>query len=150
MKKLSCMLLSLVLLTLCACGGQEVREFDPAADAQALLDGGAFSEKLEEIDSQVACSLYGIDPDTVTDCAVYGSTGATAEELAVFVCADEEAAKTVETLLGYRVEDRTADMTGYMPSEVLKLTEAVVERRGKSVLLVVASDYGPVDAFLKG
>ncbi len=149
MKKASFGVLILALLTLCACGGEAARAFEPTG-AQDLLDSGAFSEELEAIDAAVACSLYGIDPDTVTDCTVYGSTGATAEELAVFVCADEDAAQAVEDRLTTRVADRTADMTGYMPKEVLKLTEAVVERRGKSVLLVVANDYGPVDAFLEG
>ncbi len=149
MKKVSLALLALVLFTLCACGGQEAEAFDPSSNAQALLDSDAFSEPLEVIDREVACALYGIDAGTVTDCAVYGSTGATAEELAIFVCTDEEAAKTVETLLGYRVEDRTADMADYLPLEVPKLEKAVVERRGCSVLLVVASDYGPVDALLE-
>jgi len=149
MKKVSYAVLVLALLTLCACGGKEAKTFEPSG-VQTLLDSGAFSEELEAIDTEVACVLYGIDPNTVTDCAVYGSTGATAEELAVFVCADEEGAKAVEALFTTRVSDRTADMTGYMPKEVLKLQEAVVARRGNSVLLVVASDYGPVDAFLEG
>ncbi len=149
MKKATFAVLVLALLTLCACGGKEPEAFDPAG-AQDLLTSGAFSEELEAIDGEVACALYGIDPETVTDCAVYGSTGATAEELAVFVCADEEGAKAVETQLTTRVADRTADMVGYIPLEVPKLQEAVVERRGVSVILVVANDYGPVADWLEG
>lgn len=149
MKKTFFAFLALLFLTLCACGGQEIKEFDPSSNAQTLLESGAFSEPLEAVDREVACALYGIDTEKVTDCAVYGSTGATAEELAIFVCADEDSAKAVESLLALRAEDRTADMADYLPLEVPKLEKAVVERRGCSVLMVVASDYGPVDALLE-
>ena len=83
-----------LVLALSACGGGETAEpFDPAATASALLESGAFSEALEPLDQSVACMLYGIDESTVTGCAVYGSTGATAEEIAVLTLADEEAAQ---------------------------------------------------------
>ena len=150
MKKLLCAAMGLALLfSLCACGGKEetAAPFSPA-DAATLLDSGAFSEALESIDTDVACALYGIDETTVTEAAVYGSTGATAEELAIFVLTDEEAAQAALTALGYRVEDRAAAMADYLPNEVPKLEKAVLEQRESTVLLVVASDYDPVNEFL--
>ena len=151
MKKLLCPLLSLtLLLSLAACGGKPEEEpapFSPT-DAAALLSSGAFSETLEAIDADVACALYGIDETTLTDAAVYGSTGTTAEELAILTLTDEEAAQAALTALGYRVEDRTAAMENYLPNEVPKLQNAVLEQRGNTVLLVVASDYSPVENFI--
>lgn len=150
MKKLLCALLGFaLLLSLSACGGkeEEVAPFSPN-DATALLESGAFSEVLESIDTDIACALYGIDETTVTEAAVYGSTGTTAEELAIFILTDDEAAQAALTALGYRVEDRKAAMASYLPGEVPKLEKAVLEQRGNSVLLVVASDYDPVNEFL--
>lgn len=150
MKKLLCATIGFaLLLSLCACGGKEetAAPFSPA-DATALLESGAFSEALESIDTDVACALYGIDETTVTEAAVYGSTGATAEELAILVLTDEEAAQAALTALGYRVSDRKSAMADYIPGEVPKLEKAVLEQRGNSVLLVVASDYDPVNEFL--
>jgi len=137
-------------LALSACGGKAPAPFTPGEDAEALLQSGAFSEALVEIDQDVACLLYGIDENTVTACAVYGSTGTTAEELAIFTLQDADGAEAALKALTQRVEDRRDEMEDYIPGEVSKLDKAVVERREASVLMVVASDYAPVEAFLNG
>ena len=151
MKKLfSTILSTTLLLSLAACGGgEEAKAFSPD-DAQNLLNSGAFSETLTEIDQTTACLLYGIDETTVTGCAVYGSTGATAEELAIFTFENEEDTSAAASALGYRVEDRKDELANYLPDEISKLDEAVVETRGNSALLVIAADYSPVDDYLKG
>lgn len=152
-KLLSVILISVLLLTLAACGGgsdSKEAPFDPAADASTLLASGCFSEELTEIDLDTACALYGIDRSTVTDGAVYGSTGVTGEELAILVLKDEEAAQTALKMLGYRVEDQTQVLAGYAPDAVAKLKEAVTARRESTVLLVIANDYGPIETFLGG
>ena len=132
--------LALALL-LCACGGGgEKAPFDPAATADALLESGAFSETLEAIDQDVACILYGIDESTVTGGAVYGSTGATAEEIAVFTLSDAAGAAAAKTALENRVTDQKAALESYLPAEIVKLDAALIEQRGNSVLMVVASD----------
>lgn len=147
------MLSAALCLSLTACGGESstpAEIFDPAADVQTLLDSGAFSETLTEIDQETACLLYGIDEATVTGSAVYGSTGATAEEVAIFTFGSEEDTAAAGTALQYRVEDRIEGLADYLPNEIPKLEKAVLEVRGSSVLLVIAADYAPVDAFLKG
>lgn len=150
MKKfLSPLCAALLCLSLAACGGKPA-PFDPAKDAQTLLDSGAFSEVLIPLDQEVACALYGIDQTTVAACAVYASPGATAEELALFTFSSQEEAQTALTLLGYRVEDRRDELENYLPNELPKLDKAVVQQRETSLLLVVAADYGPVEDFLKG
>ena len=151
MKKYVSVFTSLLLaLSLAACGGEEaVTPFDPAKDARTLLETpGVFGETLTEIDGETACSLYGIDPDTVESCAVYGATATSAEELAIFLLKTEEDAGTAAQQLRYRVEDRIDGLKDYLPDEIPSLEDAVVEVRGNSVLLVVADDYGPVQDFL--
>lgn len=152
MKRITFLALPLFLcLALAACGGGKAEKtFDPAADAKILLSSGAFSEELTEIDRDIACATYGIDAATVTGSAVYGSTGTTAEELAIFTLKDADAAQVALQQLQYRVEDRTDSMKSYIPAEVPKLEKAVVTSRGNSVLLVVANDYSPVNTFLEG
>ena len=134
------------VLLLCACGGET--PYEPAATADALLESGAFSEHLESIDQDVACLLYGLDESTVTDSAVYGSTGATAEELAVFTLTDEEAAEAARAALETRISDQRAAYESYIPEEVTKLDVAILDIRGSSVLLVVAADIEAAEAAL--
>lgn len=150
MKKFLLVLCSAALcLSLSACGGKTA-EFSPAKDAAALLNAeGAFATALTQIDQATACALYGIDEAAVTASAVYASPSS-AEELAVFSLNSDEAANAAQTALGYRVEDRMEELEDYMPGEMEKLKSAVVEKRGNSVLLVIAADYGPVNNFLEG
>ena len=136
-------------LVLCACGGGATEPFDPASTASALLDSGAFSENLEQLDQDVACMLYGIDESTVTGSAVYGSTGATAEEIAVFTLTDETAAQAAKTALETRVSDQKTALESYLPAEIVKLDAAIIEQRGSSVLMVVAADAEAAQAVLK-
>lgn len=150
MKKFLLVLCSAALcLSLSACGGKTA-EFSPAKDAAALLNAeGAFATALTQIDQATACALYGIDEAAVTASAVYASPSS-AEELAVFSLNSDEAANAAQTALDYRVEDRMEELEDYMPGEMEKLKSAVVEKRGNSVLLVIAADYGPVNDFLEG
>lgn len=143
MKKfLSVFLSGVLILSLAACGEKAPAAFDPAKDAQSLLDEiGVFAEALEPVDQATACALYGIDEATVTASAVYMANATSAEELAIFSLADEEAAQAAATQLGYRVDDRIEELTSYLPGEVPKLEGAMVETRGSSVLLLVCSDY---------
>lgn len=147
MKKfLSVCLLATLLLFLCACGGEETVKADfTLSDAQTLLDSSAFSEHLEEIDLDIACYLYDLDPAQISEAAVYGSTGATAEELAVILFTDADAAQAAQAHFTTRIADRTRSMADYLPSEVSKLEQAVLEVRGATLLFVVANDYAPVD-----
>lgn len=157
MKKLfSALFLTGLLLSLAACGGKEESQPTPTPkadftldDAQTLLDAGAFSEPLEEIDLEIACYLYDLDPAQISEAAVYGSTGATAEELAVILFTDAEAAQAAKSHFETRIADRTEAMADYIPTEVPKLEKAVLEVRGATLLFVVANDYGPVDELVK-
>lgn len=133
--------LGALCLLLSACGSSEPAPFDPAAAAQALQDSGAFSEPLEPIDQDLACgTLYDIDGETVTDCAVYTTPTAGAEELAVFTLTDETAASAALDALRQRVEEQSDVLRSYQPDEVGKLDNAILEQRGASVLLAVAAD----------
>lgn len=138
-----------LLLSLAACKGESPKADLTLDDAQTLLDSGAFSEPLEEIDLEIACSLYALDQSKVTGAAVYGSTGATAEELAVFIFSDADAATTAKANFETRIADRTEAMADYLPGEVPKLEKAVLEVRGATLLFVVANDYAPVEELLK-
>lgn len=143
MKKfLSVFLSGALLLSLAACGEKAPTAFDPVKDVQTLLDTNqVFAETLEAVDQATACALYGIDEATVTASAVYMANATSAEEVAIFTLADEAATQAAATQLGYRIDDRIDELTSYLPGEVPKLEEAVVETRGNSVLLLVCSDY---------
>ena len=115
---------ALLCLALTACGGGGAvgqTPYDPETAAQALLDSGAFSDALDTVDQDTAAALYGIDADTITGSAVYTSLSAGAEEIAVLVLTDEDAAAAALDGLEARVADQKAVLESYQPDEVSKL-----------------------------
>jgi len=150
------MLLPLLALCLClsACGGGEEQAagYDPAATAQALVDAGVFTQAVDTLDLETACTaLYGgLDPETVEEGVVYASLTAGAEELAVLKLNSQSAAEAALAALENRVAEQKEALEGYQPEEVGKLDQAIVERRGNTVLLLVAGDSVLAQSTLEG
>lgn len=146
MKKLLTVTLALALaLGLSACGGKNDYAVWNADHAQAILDSGAFSEELEELDADTAFMLYkladyGLDREKLKEATVRRSAGATCEELAVLIFDSEDSASSARDALEAYVQNQIDENTDYRPAEIPKLENAYIDRRGESVLLVVASD----------
>ena len=112
-----------------------------AADVETILAADAFSEELEPVDVELVYGLYGLSADAVTGCTAYMSTGASAEEVVLFTVADESGVAKIENACEWRLEDQTFGYKDYMPDELPKLENAIVEVRGNTVLFVVANDW---------
>lgn len=145
MKKWICGLLTGALfLSVCMGCTQPEPKKEPSFPAeltvQKLLDSGAFSETLEELDPMLLFPLRGSAED-YNGSVLYYSTGATAETVAVITSADEEllaaAEETLRLWLDYQIESEKS----YRPAEAQKLERAILEKRGFSILLVVAADW---------
>lgn len=141
--------LTLMMVSLTACG-KKVQEFDVAATPKALMEAGAFSEDLEELEEVILLRLYEMDESKVSKAAGFASTGLTAEEVAVFQMVDETAAQEAEALLQAHLEYQKESNVDYRPNEMPKLDKAVVERRGKTLLFLVANDYAAAGKALEG
>lgn len=136
-KRLLCPLLALLLL-LSACGGKSAAAYT-LDDAQTLLDAGLFDDSMAQVDTFILCRLYGIDQDTVDSAVGYMATNTSvcADELAVLILTDEDAAIAAETACRSRVESQIQVCQDYAPAAVPRLEGAVVSRLGSTVLLAV-------------
>lgn len=147
MKKFFYIVFALVLvLGLSACGGghDNPPPYTPA-NVESIDKAGAFSEELEELDGDTAFVLYklagsGLAREDLKDCAVLRSAGATCEEAAVLVFTSADKAESAVDALKSYVQDQIDANTDYRPAEIPKLEDALVDRRGETVLLVVAND----------
>lgn len=108
MKKLLHMTLVLALLlglSACAKGGDnDAPPLYGTYHVAALVEAGAFSEELEELDGDTAFMLYkladyDLEREDLKDCAVQRSAGATCEEAAVLVFTSADKAKTAKGAL---------------------------------------------------
>jgi len=149
MKRMLTIALALVLaLGLTACGGKEENNAPPlygTSHVEAMVEAGAFSEDLEELDADTAFVLYkladyGLAQEDLKECAVLRSAGATCEEGAVLVFTGADKAEKAETALKDYVQSQIDANKDYRPDEIPKLEDALVSRRGESLLLAVAND----------
>ncbi len=152
MKKL--LILSLVFLlalyALSGCGGkqQATVQFDPQEAADALFASEAFSDILSPIQTNIAAMLYDVPEANIDACSVYCSTGATAEEIAVFRCTDEAAAAALKKAAEQRIEAQKDAYESYAPQEIPKLENALLRSSGAYVVCVVADNYDAVTPVL--
>ena len=163
MKKYLTLALALCLsLTLAACGGgsssapadtgstgpeavDSTTLPDTRTMAQAFLDGGVFSETLEELDLDVAYRLYtledyGVAREDLVAGTVYCSAGSTAEEVAVLTLTGTDAAQTALQALKDHIEVQKESYADYLPDEIPKLDEASVTIYGDTLILVIPAD----------
>lgn len=130
-------------LALAGCGGKKPFVVDDVVEG--LNGSAAFSETLERLEWNVFVRYYGLDGDALTDGVAYGSTGATAEEFAVLVFENDEAAEEGRAALERHVADQMEANRDYRPGDMPKLEKAVLERRENTVLLLVANDYAAAE-----
>ncbi len=131
-----------VLLTgmlLFSCQDQSNQQVDVASAAENIVSALAWDDELALVDDQVASSVYSI-PDGLEDVALYLSSGATAEEVAVFSFSSEDKAKEMEQNLKSRIDSQIAGFSDYVPDEVPRLESAVIYRSGRYVAFCVSGD----------
>ena len=147
MKPLSRLLLTLLLITTTtACSPDRNPTPFPSSLTDQLFASDAFSEPLEELDADLTWMLYGLEEAglpraSLTGAQSYRSSGATCEELALLTFTDEDSAQTAANTLDVYLTGQIQANRTYRPKEIPKLEQAFLERRGTTVLLMVASNY---------
>ena len=157
MKKICCALLSLLTAALLLTGCQEEPKdvtIDVAALADALKAAVPFSDELTEPNDAALLNFYNIDEADIAAKKVYVSSGATAEEIAVFEGTDEAAAGRIKTAVDERIADQKSAFEDYNPEEQKKLNDPVIVTTGKYVILCVSDDNDSaekcIDEYTKG
>lgn len=146
MKKVLGVVMALVcLMSLIACGGKENSAAYTKDQAQKIMDGGVFSEQLEDLDLDTAWSLYqfetaGLSRDQLTDGVVHRSSGGTCEELALLIFQDADAAKTAKSALETYLQSQIEENKNYRPAEIPKLEDPFLQQADNTVLLVVSGN----------
>ena len=139
--------LTLLALLLGGCTARDGVSFSPA-HGEVLLASGAFDPSLEPVDLETAALLYGLEPDQLVDgvCYLAANTSVSADELAILVCKDEQAAQTAQTALEQRVDSQFTVSQSYCPAAIPHLEGAIIQRTGNTVLLAVGEPTGVLDA----
>ena len=136
-------------LTACSGGGKKAMSIDVAKLADELNGSVITSDTLTETKSEMLSSIYFFEEGQVTNSKVYMSGNATADEIVVVECKDEDTAKAVSELLKTRVKNQSELFATYNADEAAKLDKALVKNAGKYAVMVVCDDYDKAGSILK-
>lgn len=151
-------LLLAVCVAVSACGGQKEKtehlgesqtdsqQADVGEIGKKLAEALTFEDELTLADEDMAGLLYGID--TAVQSSVYISSGATAEEIAVFEFAEEQECKEAFALAEQRIEDQKEAFASYVPKEVKRLDGAVIKQYGRFLAVCICDDSQKAEELL--
>ena len=95
---------------------------------------------MNAVSDEMAATLYQISEQDAIKQKVYVSSGATAEEIAVFEAADADAAQRIEKAVLQRVAGQQASFKDYLPAELPKLNDPFIMVLDKYVVLCISDD----------
>ena len=97
-----------------------------------------FVEKLNPVSDKIISSLYGINEGDAVNGIVLTSSGATAEEIAIFEVESQEQAKVIKEKLYTRIEKKKGDFENYIPEEMGKLKSPCVAANKELVVMCLS------------
>lgn len=164
-KKILCFITAAALLTCAAmvsCGNDDTDTKDSLAGeaqtyvrsdaesvAESLRNGIEYVDDLNVISAEMIEKLYGIPSDKYTSGAVYVGGVSTAEEIACFDAADEDAAEEIKAACEKRIADQIASVQDYNPDELDKLNDPVLLVSGNSVYMCLSNDNASAEKILE-
>ena len=154
MKKIALILCSLMLVICSACSSQQpaAHDLNMTDLAEKLKTSGAFEENIsstmEPIRADRAVDMFGASEEDVKDAVYYTCVGATAAEILIFECTDEQAAQRVYDLAEPHLENLQTTYESYAPEEAKKVENAVKELYGRYVIVVVSSNADIVQSVI--
>ena len=154
-KKLAAIILAILfclgsLSLLSGCSGGS----DKAIDADALyaaLKKLEFKDELINMDMAAIENYYFFKDDSVIEKALVckSASGATAEEIAVITVKDKKDVEAVKAAVEMRVDDLAFNFENYVPAEMKKINDAVIQTYGRYIVLAVVDDPAAAQSVIK-
>lgn len=113
--------------------------------ATNISQSGAFEDELAKVDPEMTKSDYGFSDEEIKEIVSYQGSGATSEEIVIFQVNDKSYLNSVKEKINTRLEERKEAFEGYLPEEVFKIENNVLDIRGNYVILCISNDSGKVE-----
>lgn len=115
--------------------------------ADDITQNTQFTDELIKIDDETITKLYNIN--NANSQVVYISSGATAEEIAIFDFENEDECKIALEKAKQRIENQKNSFKNYMPKEMEKLENAIIENKNHYLIVCVTDNQEGVEEILK-
>lgn len=111
-----------------------------------IMENIKFEDELNKVDKDTVAKLYDIN--NATSQLVYMSSGATAEEIAIFEFKDKEECKIALEKANKRIEEQKQNFKDYMPKEMKKLENAIIKNKNKYLIVCITNNQGEIEKIL--
>ncbi len=144
LKKILAMTLTMAMMVLsfAGCGKEEsYLSFDELySNLTSSIDFSA--SNMQKQGEAALNNYYYIDTTTLESYAIYMSDYATgnADEIAMFQVKEEDQVPVVKALINDRINDLKVRYEEYKPEEMSKLESAVIEEKGRYIVVVISPD----------
>lgn len=117
--------------------------------ATKIIESGAFKDELSQIPDEIVMEAYGFTTDEIQEIVSYQGSGATSEELVILQAKSKEDMNNIKEKINIRLEERKEAFESYLPEEVFKIENRVLETKGNYIILAIAQDTNKVEETIK-
>lgn len=110
-----------------------------------IVESGAFEDELAKVDSSMIMQDYSFSTDEIKEIVSYQGSGATSEEIVILQVNSKEQLNSVKEKINTRIEERKQAFENYLPEEVFKIDNNLLETRGSYVIFCISNDSNKVE-----
>ena len=112
--------------------------------ASKIAENNYFEDQLEKVDSEMIMEAYNFSSDEIEKLVSYQGSGASSEEIVILQVKDKSKLDSVKEKINTRLQERKEAFESYLPEEVFKIENRVLEVRGNYVILGITKDANKV------
>ena len=120
-------------------------EIDIEELSKQIVESGIFSDELAKIDNQIVMTDYSFTSEEIKGIVSYQGSGATSEELVVLEVNNKSFLNSVKNKIDTRLNERKGAFESYLPEEVFKIDNNLLEVKGNYLIMCISNDSNKVN-----
>lgn len=120
-------------------------EIDIEELSKQIVESGVFSDELAKIDNQIVMTDYSFTSEEIKGIVSYQGSGATSEELVVLEVNNKSFLNSVKNKIDTRLNERKGAFESYLPEEVFKIDNNLLEVKGNYLIMCISNDSNKVN-----
>lgn len=113
--------------------------------SKQIVESGVFSDELAKIDNQIVMTDYSFTSEEIKGIVSYQGSGATSEELVVLEVNNKSFLNSVKNKIDTRLNERKGAFESYLPEEVFKIDNNLLEVKGNYLIMCISNDSNKVN-----
>ena len=113
--------------------------------ADRIASSSSFEDELAKIDNELAINLYNFEQETIEEIVAYQGSGASSEEILILKVKDANDLNNETEKIEARLKEREEAFASYLPKEVSKIQNHILEQKGNYIILCICNDYNTVN-----